>query len=121
MPLHLKFSADESVEKRIVVALREKHEVIFVDETMKGAEDALVLEKAEEMKTVLLTANKDFGELVYHWQLHHAGIILYRLHGLPIEEKISVIMTAIEKYGIELLNSFTVITVRNVRIRKQNT
>ena len=119
MQAELKFLADESVEKRIVVALREKWKVVFVDEIMKGADDDSVLQNAEGLKTILITADKDFGELVYHGQRLHSGVVLYRLHGLPIEEKISLLTAAIDKYGNELLHSFTVVTLQNVRIRKQ--
>ena len=86
---------------------------------MKGATDDLVLQSSEASKTVLLTADKDFGELVHQKQQLHAGILLYRLHGFPINEKISIIKAAIEKYESELLYSFTVVTSLNVRIRKR--
>lgn len=115
----LAFFADESVEKRIVEALRKNHTVHGGDEITKGAADASVLENAERLKTILLTADKDFGELVYQRQQLHSGIVLYRLHGLPIEEKILLITTSVEKYGTELQHSFTVITPQNIRIRKQ--
>ena len=71
------------------------------------------------MKTVLLTADKDFGELVYQKRRLHSGILLYRLHGLAIEEKILLIVTVIDMYELELLCSFTVITPRSTKIRKQ--
>jgi predicted nuclease of predicted toxin-antitoxin system len=106
-------------KKRIVRAIRENHKIEYVAETMKGADDELVLQNAEEQKRILITADKDFGELVYHWQQVHAGIILYRLQGLSIQEKIFLVKGTIDKYGVELLNAFTVISPRNIRIRKQ--
>lgn len=118
MQTELKFFADESVERRIVVALRERWEVVFVDEIMKGADDKSVLQNAETLKAVLVTADKDFGALVYQGQKIHSGIVFYRLHGLPIEEKISLLSAAIDQYGVELLHSFTVVTPQTVRIRK---
>lgn len=119
MQFKIKFYADESVEKRIVITLREKYSVVSVDETMKGASDSLVLKRSEESKTVLITADKDFGELVYNGQQLHSGIVLYRLHGLPINAKVAVIIAAIDKYGPDLLHSFTVVTPQNIRIRKR--
>lgn len=119
MAVDLKFFADESVEKRLVLALRHAYVVDYVAEILQGTNDELVLATAEERKRVLLTADKDFGDLVYQGQRLHTGIILYRLHGLSIDEKISLVLTAVEKYGVQLINSFTVITPTNVRIRKQ--
>ena len=81
MQPEITFFADESVEKSIVLALREKYKVLAVDEIMKGANDDLVLQNAESLNSILLTADKDFGELVYHGQLLHSGVVLYRLHG----------------------------------------
>lgn len=118
MQQEVKFVADESVERRMVLALREKFEVEYIDETMKGATDESVLQNTEIQKRVLITADKDFGELIYHWQQLHSGVVLYRLHGLPIEEKILLVSSALEKYGVQLLNSFTVIQPSNIRIRK---
>jgi predicted nuclease of predicted toxin-antitoxin system len=119
MQEEVRFFADESVERRIVAALRAKYSVVYVDEIMKGADDDTVLQNAEEQKAILITADKDFGELVHHGQRLHSGIILYRLHGLAIEEKIRIIMAAIATYGSELSQSFTVITQQNIRIRKR--
>jgi predicted nuclease of predicted toxin-antitoxin system len=119
MPSEMKFFADESVERRLVTALRKKYEVFSADEIMKGAKDDLVLQQAEASKTILVTADKDFGELIYSGQQRHSGVVLYRLHGLPIEEKISIITAAIDKYGPELQDSFTVITSQNIRLRKR--
>ena len=115
----LKFIADEGVERRIVMAIRQEYDVQYVSELMQGAGDDSILQNAEKESRILITLDKDFGELVYYRQQDHAGIILCRLHGLAIEEKISLIKNTINKYGAELLNSFTVIQPRNLRIRNK--
>jgi predicted nuclease of predicted toxin-antitoxin system len=58
--------ADESVDRPTVLRLREEgHEVLYVAEFSPGVADDDVLEQANTRNAVLVTANKDFGELVY--------------------------------------------------------
>jgi len=78
-----------------------------------------VLNKAVETKAILITEDKDFGELVYRLKKTNSGILLLRLASVPINEKIEKLFTIIEKYQQELSNSFVVITAKKVRIRRQ--
>jgi predicted nuclease of predicted toxin-antitoxin system len=62
----MKLLADESVDQQIVDRLRKDgHEVWYVTEMEPGISDDLVLKKANQEMAILLTANKDFGELVF--------------------------------------------------------
>lgn len=119
MDEQLKFVADEGVEKEIVVALRKSYDVFYVVENLRSASDDFILEKAEKERRILITLDKDFGELVFRMHQLHSGVILCRLQSLPIEEAVKKIETEIAKYGAELYSAFTVITPRNTRIRKQ--
>lgn len=78
----MKLVADESVDHRIVEGLRfTGHEIISVTEEVAGADVEQVLALAETHGTILLTADKDFGELVYRQQRAHRGVILLRQAG----------------------------------------
>jgi predicted nuclease of predicted toxin-antitoxin system len=58
--------ADESVDRQIVERLRQDgHEVLYIAEMEPSIEDDLVLERANERSALLVTADKDFGELVF--------------------------------------------------------
>ncbi len=60
------FVADESVDKPIVDRLRaDGHEVHFIGESDPGLSDESVLSFSNFKKAVLITADKDFGELVF--------------------------------------------------------
>lgn len=115
----LKFVADEGVERQIVLALRKAHDVFYVLEDMRSASDDSILEKAEKDGRILITLDKDFGELVFRMHYLHAGVILCRLQSLSIEEAVAKIESEVAKYGAELYSSFTVITPQNTKIRKQ--
>lgn len=71
----MKFLADENVDKPIVKRLRDDgHTVLYVLETEPSISDDEVIRRASEELALLLTADKDFGELVFR-QRH----IVYRL------------------------------------------
>lgn len=114
----LRFIADEGVEKGVVLSLRNRYDVLYVAEKYAQAEDSQVLHLAETEDRILITQDKDFGELVYRLKSIHTGVLLYRLHGLTTEEKAFLIGTVIDKYPSELYGAFTVIQPNNVRIRK---
>jgi len=62
----VRFLADESCDFAVVRALRaEGHDVAAVVETARGALDVEVIRRAQEEQRVLLTEDKDFGQLVY--------------------------------------------------------
>ncbi len=66
---------------------------------------------------MLLTADKDFGELVFRQRRISLGVILARLFGLSPERKAVIVADAIRKHSEELPHSFVVITPTSVRIR----
>jgi len=70
------FVADESCAGPVIQALREAgHDVVAIAEVAKGASDDQVLECALKEKRVLITEDRDFGELVYARGRSSAGVI----------------------------------------------
>ncbi len=58
--------ADECVDQQIVDRLRgEGHKVLYIAEMAPSIPDEKVLENANQNNALLLTADKDFGELVF--------------------------------------------------------
>jgi predicted nuclease of predicted toxin-antitoxin system len=58
--------ADEGVDRQIVEQLRhDGHDVLYVAELAPSISDDEVLQKANDWHAPLLTADKDFGELVF--------------------------------------------------------
>src|SRR4051794_29761327 len=75
--------ADESVDIPVIARLRaDGHTVVAVRELAPGIDDPNVLALANEQAAVLLTMDKDFGDLTVRDQLPVAGVILIRLPGL---------------------------------------
>jgi predicted nuclease of predicted toxin-antitoxin system len=115
----MKILADESVDSGIVSRLRrDRHDVGYVAEMSPGIMDEEVLALASNESTLLLTADKDFGELIFRQGYVKHGIVLYRLAGLSSQKKAEIISSVISEHGNELLAAFSVITEKAVRIRR---
>lgn len=111
--------ADESVDRQIVQRLRrDGHRVVYVAEAQPGMPDGDVLALADHEAALLLTADKDFGEIVYRQRLHTRGIVLIHLAGLPPEHKAELVALAIREHADELTDAFTVIAPGACRIRR---
>jgi predicted nuclease of predicted toxin-antitoxin system len=113
--------ADESVDGLTVERLRGAgHHVLSVAEWEPGIRDKDVLRKALEAKAILLTADKDFGELVFRQGLPHSGVVLTRLAGLSLEERAELVTQLFAEHPDELGSSFAVLDERAIRLRKRS-
>ncbi len=114
------FVIDESVDGPIVARLRDDgHEVLYVAEMAPSITDDEVLEWANRHRALLVTTDKDFGELVFRLERIHAGIVLLRLAGLTLEAKADIVAGAIHLHGAEMMGAFTVISPSTIRIRSK--
>src|SRR5205823_5708465 len=99
--------ADESVDRPIVERLRHfGHQVYAIVEWEPSITDEVVLQRANEAGALLLTADKDFGEMVFRQGSVALGIILIRLAGLSPERKASITAAAIEEHGVAMRSAF---------------
>jgi predicted nuclease of predicted toxin-antitoxin system len=111
--------ADESVDRQIVDRLRQDgHTVRYVAKMEPGISDGRVLDLANQEADVLLTADKDFGELVYRHGRLAFGILLVRLAGLSPARKAEVVASSVNQHGAELPGAFAVLAPRSFRIRR---
>jgi predicted nuclease of predicted toxin-antitoxin system len=116
----VKFVADESVDFPIVERLRQDgHSVWAVVEMDSGISDDLVLDHANRQNAVLLTADKDFGELVFRLKRLNSGVVLVRLAGLPPRRKAEIVARVVAEKGEELKDAFSVITANVLRVRQR--
>ena len=112
--------ADEGVDRQIVERLRQSgYAVQYVAEMDPGIDDATVLGRANESGAVLLTQDKDFGELAYRQNLVHNGIVLLRLAGMSPDQRAVVVFDAISQRSQEMTGAFAVVSAGHVRIRKK--
>ena len=76
----MRFLANENIPPSAIRLLREAgHDVLSIKETMIGSSDELVLARAVAENRVLVTFDKDFGELAFRWRLPAScGVVLFR-------------------------------------------
>jgi predicted nuclease of predicted toxin-antitoxin system len=115
----MKLLADENIEREFVLALRAANiHVISAWESYIGFADDEILQISVDEKAVILTYDTDFGELVFRFSLKSHGIILLRLSGLSLPDKVEKTISVIQDHQHEIKNAFTVISENSVRIRK---
>ena len=116
----MKIVADESIDRQIVDGLRQAgYSVDYVAEMDPGISDETVLSLANEESAVLLTADKDFGELVFRQHRVDSGVVLIRLAGLSPTNKALLVAGIFDRHSAELSHGFTVITPGAIRIRRR--
>jgi hypothetical protein len=78
-----------------------------------GVSDEIVLSISRNPRSILLTADKDFGQ-----KLLHAGVLLIRLTGENPEEKADRVSKIVDTHGTELALNFSVLTGQSFRVRR---
>jgi predicted nuclease of predicted toxin-antitoxin system len=113
------FLVDESVDEPIARRLRrDGHEVLCVSEMEPGIADGLVLSLANDRGAVLVTSDKDFGELVFRDGRAAHGVLLVRLAGLRPGTKAGLVSAAVRDRGRQMPRAFAVVSPGRVRIRR---
>jgi len=109
--------ADENIAHQVVDRLREDgHDVRYTTQGQSISDD-IVLETANQQKALIVTDDKDFGELVIRQRRKASGVILVRLAGLSSQQRAEIVANVVRENGNRLIGSITVITQRQVRIR----
>jgi predicted nuclease of predicted toxin-antitoxin system len=110
--------ANENFPGPVIHELRRRgHDVASVKESMRGASDREVLRRAQEEERLVVTFDKDFGELAYRRSLPaSSGVILFRLSGNNPEIDNERALAALE-VGIDWEGSFSVVTDDRIRVR----
>lgn len=115
----LKFLVDVGVGKKVEDwLLRNEYDVKAVRNINPKMDDDKILSIAVSENRMVVTMDKDFGELVYHSGLPHYGVLLLRLEGVKADEKVKTIEKILIKYSDRLLNNFCVFQYGRLRVRK---
>lgn len=83
-----------------------------------GLSDEAVLTLALGHGAILITADKDFGELVFRQGRATHGVMLIRLNGLSAAAKAQMVSVVIQQHKSDLSSAFAVLTPDLLRIRR---
>ncbi len=112
--------ADENIAVQVVERLRQDGHNIRYTIQGQGIVDMVVLDMAYEQKALLITDDKDFGELVIRNKQQAFGVLLVRLPGLASDQKADIVANVVREHGDRLMHEFTVLTAKNIRSRPLN-
>lgn len=114
----MRFFADECCDAALVVALRDEgYDVVYAAEDFCGDTDDVILDAAFAAKRILITEDKDFGELVYRLRKKANGIILVRITIKERKSKWQRLKKLIDNYPDRLPGNFIVIDAKKFRFR----
>jgi predicted nuclease of predicted toxin-antitoxin system len=114
----MKFLLDQSTDSRLLSYLKQLgHDVTQIRQTYpESIPDEAVLSLALQQKRILITDDRDFGELIFRLQQPHAGVIFLRLGTYaPLELKIERLSFVLTHYA-DQLDQFLVVKKGNVRV-----
>lgn len=114
----MRILANENFPGPVIRELRRRgHDVLSVKEMMRGAGDREILATAQREDRLVVTFDKDFGELAYRFGLPAAsGVILFRLSGASPEIDNARAVSALES-GIDWSGNFAVVSDDRIRVR----
>lgn len=114
----MRFLADESCDFAIVRALRKEGlNVLAVSEINPRANDSEVIKLAVRENRILLTEDKDFGQLVFAYRQKALGVIFLRFPASARNEIAQNVVRLVKQQGEKLIGSFVVVQPGRVRIR----
>ncbi len=109
---------DVGVGKQVEELARQlRINVISIRDMDPRMADVDILKLAVAENAVVVTMDKDFGELVYHSGWPHHGVLLLRLDDANGMEKVGVFKSILDNYSERLFGSFSVYKDGNLRIR----
>jgi len=114
----MRFLTDENVSRRVIERLRGRgFDVVSIGETRSGATDRDVLETANAEGCILVTEDRDFGELVIRQRLGVSGMILLELDRLSNAAEADVVVEVVSLHGDKLAGNLVVIEPQRIRVR----
>jgi predicted nuclease of predicted toxin-antitoxin system len=114
----MKLLADENFPAPVIAGLRQLgHDVFAVAESIPGASDSVVLAAAVDSQRLLLTLDRDYGDLIFHHQ-HPTppGVVLFRLAGRAPADDNQRMLASLQSPE-QWLGQFTTITDTLIRWR----
>ncbi len=112
----MRFLVDECTGPAVAQWLRDQsHEVFSVFEEARGMADDSILAKAYSEDWVLITNDKDFGEMVCREKRPTHGVIFLRLRDERAVSKIDAIEKLLDGHKDQLKDTFVVVTETQVR------
>lgn len=117
--LDFKFLADEGFSFAITSVLRQKgYNIKWISDISPGISDRVVYGIAQEDNRIILTEDKDFGELAVRYKLNAAGVILLRISSAKKDLRKERVLELLEKFPEKIVGHLTVVDSEKFRFRE---
>ena len=118
-PVGHRFLLDESSNYQIAPHLRRLgHDVTAIGQDYPASlKDVQILTIAVREQRIVITNDRDFGELIVRETRPHAGVILFRLGSVTTDELIARLDVVLTEYA-HLLGQFVIVSRQRVRSRR---
>ena len=115
----MRFVIDVGVGRSVEVQLAaDGHEVLPVRNRDPHLADREILRWAVQEQAIVVTMDKDFGDLIWKERLPHTGVILLRMEDATGPEKADAMRRIVQEFGAELPMHFTVFKNDRLRISR---
>lgn len=116
----MRLLANENFPLKSVHRLREAgHDVKAVIEDSPGAKDREVLARGVAERRIVLTFDRDYGELIYRWRLPvPEGVVYFRFAPATPDEPAEYFFKLLVLEGLSLEGEFTVVERGHIRQRR---
>jgi predicted nuclease of predicted toxin-antitoxin system len=113
----MRFLADVNIERGIVDHLRQNgYDVKWIPDFDRQMSDEALLSMAVMEKRIVITNDKDFGELAFRQRQSLGGIILLRVKGQRTQDKIRVLGSLLRDHQEKITGSLIVLSKDRIRI-----
>ncbi|HSZ74247.1 MAG TPA: DUF5615 family PIN-like protein [Rhizomicrobium sp.] len=114
----MRWLADECVHATVVAELRKAgHDVIFAMEDAQQSKDIDLADWAFREGRLLLTEDKDFGDIVFQQNRQTSGIVLLRIPPARRAMKWPQLKAVIDRFGDTLHQRYLVVEETRIRAR----
>lgn len=114
----MRLLADENMPRSVIEQLRQNgHDVLAVKESLRGVKDVEILARAQTESRVVISQDKDFGELAFRGGLPaQCGVVLFRLDGEDPDDDVRRMVEAVES-RTDWTGTFGVVDQLRIRLR----
>jgi predicted nuclease of predicted toxin-antitoxin system len=113
------FLANENFPLLSARLLREAgHRVVSIIQEAPGSKDEDILKRAHTESLIILTFDRDYGELIYrHQTLPPAGVVYFRFAPATPSEPAEILINVMDRAGLSVIGKFTIVERGRVRQR----
>ncbi|MGQ9645047.1 MAG: DUF5615 family PIN-like protein [Thermodesulfobacteriota bacterium] len=114
----MRILANENFPGEVIRALRERgHDIVWIRTEAPGSKDRKILHCAQVEKRIIVTFDKDFGELAFHSRLPAAcGVILFRISTPSPASVVQKVVETLESRS-DWEGNFAVVEDMQIRMR----